>query len=173
MKKILLSLVFLVSAPVFACDEVCKREAAMEEHGETFPSYLTSDYCKDTSITFLLDARESLQSYKDENLPTGHKGGMRNIRNFLQQRKQWLLECDNYLQLTDQGRVFRDEATTQRIVDAIDAVAEELDRLIGVGRAIRLHESQVVGAQQRLENLFTAIDNHRTELQLRGQLVIR
>lgn len=173
MKKILLSLVFLACAPAFACDEVCKREAAMEDHGADFPSYLTSDYCQDTSVTFLLKARDSLQSYKEKNLPTGHKGGMRNIRDFLKQRKQWLLECDNYLQLTDQGRVFRNEETTQRIIDAVDAVAEELDRLIGVGRTIRLQESQVVGAQQRLEYLFTAIDNHRTELQLRGQLVIR
>lgn len=173
MKKILLGLIFFACAPVLACDESCKREAAMAEHGVKFPSYLNANYCQDTSVDFLLKARDSLQSYKEENLPTGHKGGMRNISRFLQQRKQWLAECDNYLELTGQGRVFRDEQTTQRIIKAIDAVSEELNRLIGTGTAIRLPESQIAGANQRLDLLFNAIDTHRTDLQLRGQLVIR
>lgn len=173
MKKLLLSLIFFACTPAMACDENCKREAAMTEHGVKFPSYLTANYCQDTSIDFLLKARDSLQSYKNDNLPTGHKGGMRNISRFLQQRKQWLAECDNYLQLTAQGRVFRDEKTTQRIIEAIDAVSKELDKLIGTGTTIRLPESQVAGASQRLDLLFNAIDSHRTDLQLRGQLVIR
>jgi len=173
MKKILLSLVLFVCMPALACDENCKRDAAMEEHGVKFAGYLNSGYCQDTSVDFLLRARASLQSYKDDNLPTGHKGGMRNIRNFLQQRKQWLLECDEYLQLTGQGRVFRDEATTQRIVDAMDAVSSKLEKLMNTGREVRLPSDQVAGADQRLDLLFNAIDTHRTDLQLRGQLVIR
>lgn len=173
MKKLLLILLFFACAPALACDETCKREAAMSEHGVEFPSYLTANYCQDTSVDFLLKARDSLQSYKEENLPTGHKGGMQNISRFLQQRKQWLAECDNYLKLTDQGRVFRDEQTTQQIINAIDAVSEELNKLINIGSALRLDESQVVSADQSLDLLFDAIDSHRTDLQLRGQLVIR
>ncbi|MDQ2075317.1 hypothetical protein [Marinimicrobium sp. ABcell2] len=173
MKKILWLLVPFLCAPAFACDETCKREAAMQEHGVRFSSYLTASYCRDTSVDFLLRARDSLANYKANNLPTGHKGGMRNIRNFLQQRKQWLAECDEYLRLTGQGRVFRDEATTQQILEAIDAVSNELERLMGSGSGVRVPQSQVAGADQRLDLLFTAIDHHRTELQLRGQLVIR
>src|SRR5690625_6817516 len=94
---------------------------------------ISASYCRDTSVDFLLRARDSLSSYQEKNLPTGHKGGMRNIRTFLQQRKQWLEECDQYLSLTGQGRVFRDEATTQQILDAIDAVSSELERLMGSG----------------------------------------
>ena len=155
MRKVLLLLVPLLSVAAFACDENCKRDAAMAEHD------------------FLLRARDSLANYQEKNLPTGHKGGMRNIRSFLQQRKQWLEECDQYLGLTSQGRVFRDDATTQQIIDAIDAVSNELERLMGSGTGVRVPESQVAGADHRLELLFGAMDNHRTELQLRGQLVIR
>lgn len=173
MRKVLLLLVPLLSTAAFACDENCKRDAAMAEHDIRFPSYLTASYCRDTSVDFLLRARDSLANYQQKNLPTGHKGGMRNIRNFLQQRKQWLEECDQYLGLTSQGRVFRDDATTQQIIDAIDAVSNELERLMGSGTGVRVPESQVAGADHRLELLFGAMDNHRTELQLRGQLVIR
>jgi len=173
MRKFLFLLIPFLSVTAFACDENCKRDAAMAEHDVRFPSYLTASYCRDTSVDFLLRARDSLSSYQEKNLPTGHKGGMRNIRTFLQQRKQWLEECDQYLSLTGQGRVFRDEATTQQILDAIDAVSSELERLMGSGTGVRVPQSQVAGADHRLELLFSAMDNHRTELQLRGQLVIR
>lgn len=173
MRKFLLLLIPFFAASAFACDETCKRDAAMAEHGVRFPSYLTTSYCRDTSVDFLLRARDSLANYQQNNLPTGHKGGMRNIRNFLQQRKQWLEECDQYLTLTSQGRVFRDEATTQKIIDAIDALTNELERLMGSGTGVRVPQSQVAGAEHRLELLFSAMDDHRTELQLRGLLVIR
>lgn len=159
--------------PALACDEQCKREAAMEEHDVKFSSYLTANYCTDTSVDFLLRARSSLEQYRDGRLETGHKGGMRNIRNFLQQRKQWLEECDEYLMLTGQGRVFRNEETTQQIFSSIDAVSAELERLIGSGSGIHVSVSQIGGAAQRFDHLFMVVDHHRTELQLRGQLVIR
>lgn len=173
MRKALFLLTLLLSATAFACDETCKRDAAMAEHGIRFPSYLTASYCRDTSVDFLIRARDSLANYQEKNLPTGHKGGMRNIRNFLQQRKQWLEECDQYLSLTSQGRVFRDEATTQSIIEAITSVSNELERLMGSGTGVRVPQSQIAGADHRLELLFDTMDNHRTELQLRGQLVIR
>ncbi|WP_027328887.1 hypothetical protein [Marinimicrobium agarilyticum] len=173
MKKLLLLIGLMVCLPATACDEDCKRQKAMEEHDVQFPSYLTANYCQDTSVTFLLRARESLQTYRDGQLSSGHKGGMRNISNFLKQRKQWLVECDEYLALTGQGRVFRNEATTQAIVAAIDSAIQELDRLVASGGGIHVAESQAEIAGQRLDQLFTAVDTHRTDLQLRGQLVIR
>ncbi|ROQ20592.1 hypothetical protein EDC38_1199 [Marinimicrobium koreense] len=173
MKKLFILLSLLVCLPSQACDETCKREAAMEEHGVKFPSYLTASYCQDTSVAFLLRARESLQSYRDEKLTSGHKGGMRNISNFLKQRKQWLEECDQYLALTGQGRVFRDEATTQNILTAIDSTTAELDRLVASGGGVHAPASQAEMAGVRMDQLFMVVDNHRTDLQLRGQLVIR
>src|SRR5690625_7281549 len=110
----------------------------MAEHDVRFPSYLTASYCRDTSVDFLLRARDSLSSYEEKNLPTGHKGGMRNIRTFLQQRKQWLEECDQYLSLTGQGREMRDEATTHEVLEAIYAVDRALEHLMvsGVGTRV-------------------------------------
>jgi len=159
--------------PALACNEECKREAAMEKHDVRFPSYLTANYCTDTSVDFLLRARSSLEQYRDGRLETGHKGGMRNIRNFLQQRKQWLQECDEYLVMTGQGRIFRNEETTQQIFASIESVSEELQRLIQSGSGVHVSISQIGGVTQRFDHLFMVVDHHRTELQLRGQLVIR
>lgn len=173
MKKLLLLIGLMVCLPAVACDEDCKREKAMAENDVQFPSYLSANYCQDTSVTFLLRARESLQKYRDGQLATGHKGGMRNISNFLKQRKQWLVECDEYLAMTNQGRIFRDDATTEAIMATIDATIKELDRLVASGGGIHVPESQAEIAGQRLDQLFIAVDTHRTDLQLRGQLVIR
>lgn len=173
MKKLFILFSLFVCLPSQACDETCKREAAMEEHGVTFASYLTASYCQDTSVDFLLRARESLQDYREGKLVTGHKGGMRNISRFLKQRKQWLEECDQYLALTGQGRVFRDETTTQNILTAIDATTAELDRLVASDGGVYAPESQSEMAGVRMDQLFMVVDNHRTDLQLRGQLVIR
>ena len=173
MKKymILLGVFFCHSA--LACDETCKREAAMTDHNITFPGYLTANYCQDTSVAFLLRGRDSLQNYRDGKLQTGHKGGMRNISQFLKQRKQWLEECDQYLALTGQGRIFRDEPTTQAIMAAIDATTSELDRLVASGGGVHVSAGQAEIAGTRMDQLFGQLDNHRTDLQLRGQLVIR
>lgn len=173
MKKIIPLLLMAFSLPALACDEDCKREKAMAEHNVSFSGYLNANYCQDTSVDFLLRARESLQNYRDGRLESGHKGGMRNIRNFLQQRKQWLQECDDYMRLTGQGRVFRDETTTQAIFAAMDSVSEELQRLMGSGGGVHVSAGQIGAATQRFEQLFMIVDAHRTDLQLRGQLVIR
>lgn len=173
MKNFIALFIVFFCTPAFACDEDCKREAAMAEHDIRFPSYLNASYCTDTSVDFLLRARSSLENYRDGRLETGHKGGMRNIRNFLQQRKQWLQECDEYLLLTGQGRVFRNAETTEQIFSSIDQVSEELQRLIGSGGGVNVSPSQLGNATQRFDHLFMVVDNHRTELQLRGQLVIR
>lgn len=173
MKKLTPLLLLFFCLPALACDEECKRNAAMEENDVTFPGYLTASYCQDTSVDFLLGARESLQKYREGKLESGHKGGIRNIRNFLQQRKKWLLECDNYLVLTGQGRVFKDEETTERIVSSIESVSRELERLMSVGSGIHVPATQLGGAGARFDQLFMVVDSHRTDLQLRGQLVIR
>ena len=174
MKKILALLVLsLWATQSMACDESCKRERAMKEHGVTFAGYLNADFCKTTSTDFLLRDFKSLQDYRGDRLLTGHKGGMNNIRKMLEQRKEWLAECDDYLKLTGQGRVFRDADTTDKIFASMDRVTKELNSLIYNGdRAVTVTQGVDI-AEQRFDNLFSLLDQHKTELQLRGQLVVR
>lgn len=143
----------------------------MAEHNVTFPSYLNSSYCKTTSVDFLVSARKSLQKYYDERLNSAHRGGARNIRNFIEQRKEWLQECDNYLSLIDQGRVFRTQNTTEEIFTAINTLTDELQHLIGIRRTPNEDGYELTAvARQRFDQVFKLIDAHRTDLQLRGLL---
>src|SRR5690606_12709505 len=93
-----------------------------------------SKYCKTTSVDFLIGARKSLQKYFDERLNSAHRGGIRNIRNFIEQRKEWLQECDNYLMLTNQGRIFRTGETTEQIFGAMSSLSDELNGLVKLPR---------------------------------------
>jgi hypothetical protein len=157
-----------------ACDEQCKREKAMADNGIQFPEYLTSRYCRDISVDFLMGTRNSLQEYRDERLERAHRGGMRNIRNFIEQRKEWLKECDQYLMLTGQGRIFRNAETTEKIFSAMDTVSKELQDLVnGLVYFVQGDGKQTDVAAQKFEALFHVVDEHKTDLQLRGQLVIR
>jgi len=173
MKRLLTLLFLFACLPATACDEECKRAQAEEEHDVDFPGYLNASYCQDTSIAFLLKARKSLGEYRQGQLKTGHRGGMRNIRNYLEQRKKWLMECDNYLLLTDQGRVFTDKETTEAVFAATDQAIEQLEKLMNSTNRVHVSEDLAETAGQRLDRLFSVVDNHRTELQLKGQLVIR
>jgi len=177
MKNLLLPLVMLLlasaSIQVNACDEDCKREQAMEQHNVVFPSYLNAKFCQTTSVDFLLRDYASLEKYRTERLPTGHKGGMNNIRKMLDQRKEWLTECDNYLRLTDQGRVFYNDETTKIVFAAIDKVSTELNSLVYNGSQEVIVSNGLDGAEYNFDNMLKVIEQHRTNLQLRGQLVIR
>lgn len=172
MNRLLCTLVLALIAPAsFACDETCLREKAMAEHQVTFPSYLDSKYCWTTSVDFLVNARKSLQKYHDERLNSAHRGGIRNIRNFLEQRREWLQECDNYLNLTKQGRVFRTKETTDQIFSAMNVLSAELQRMITLPRTPNEDGYALTeGSRQRFNQLFKLVDDHRVDLQLRGQL---
>ncbi|HEY7885711.1 MAG TPA: hypothetical protein VIC08_12280 [Cellvibrionaceae bacterium] len=161
------------SAQSLACDETCKREKAMQEHGVSFPGYLNADFCKTTSNDFLLRDIKDLEKYRSDHLLSGHKGGMNNIRKLLEQRKEWLIECDEYLRLTGQGRVFRNEETTEVIFTAIDRVTGQLNGMIYNGDRSVTVTSGIDVAEQRFDTLFNELEKHKTDLQLRGQLVIR
>jgi hypothetical protein len=172
MKKLACLLLLVFISPLsLACDETCAREKAMAEHQVKFPSYLDSKYCRTTTVDFLTTARRSLQQYLDERLDTAHRGGMRNIRNFIEQRREWLQECDQYLNLTNQGRIFRTKETTDQIFSSINSLSEELDRLIKIRRTAEEDPLELTtGARQKFQILFKNMDDHRTDLQLRGLL---
>lgn len=172
MKKILLIITLICFSPFsLACDETCKRAKAEAANNVKFASYLNQKYCKTTGVDFLLHGRKSLQNYRDKQLPTAHRGGAKNIRNFILQRKDWLEECDNYLQLTDQGRIFRDKESTEKILASMTSTAEELHKIMMRPRVeVESLELVTAPAGQKFDELFKNVDAHYLELQRRGLL---
>lgn len=171
--KALFLLVAVFSCSALACDEACKKAKAEQEHGVSFPSYLNAEFCRTTRLDFLLQDYASLEKYRTAQLPGGHKGGMNNIRKMLNQRKEWLVECDDYLRLTEQGRIFHDDATTEKIFAAIDKVSKQLNDLVYNGSKEIIVTNGLDIAQQDFDQMMQQLERHRTDLQLRGQLVNR
>ncbi|MCP8899184.1 hypothetical protein [Gilvimarinus xylanilyticus] len=159
------------AAPIYACDEDCKKANAEQEHGVKFASYLNQDFCRSTRADFLIQDYKSLAKYRADQLPGGHKGGMNNIRKMLDQRVDWLRECDDYLRLTDQGRIFRDRDTTDKIFKAMKGVSEELNNLVYNGSQDVIVTNGLDIAEQDFDQMLQLLDQHRTQMQLRGQLV--
>ncbi|PCK07409.1 MAG: hypothetical protein COA42_14455 [Alteromonadaceae bacterium] len=158
----------------FACDESCAREKAQTEHNAKFPSYLTWKFCENTATDFMTSAVNSLKSYQNKHLSTKYKGPMKNIRNFVNQRKEWLLECDGYLQATSKGRIFTDDKTTKAIFASMDTISGELKALIAGSTYTSddgSNDNSVIN--DKFEALFTRVDNHKNLLHLRGKLVVR
>ncbi|HTF97567.1 MAG TPA: hypothetical protein VL995_15610 [Cellvibrio sp.] len=172
MKRMLLTITLLSLAQLgFACDEACKRGKAETANNIKFATYLNAKYCKQTSNDFLMQGKKSLQAYKEKQLPTAHRGGAKNIRNFVLQRKDWLLECDKYLQLTEQGRIFRDKESTDKILGAMTTTAAELEKIMKRPKNdAEVLELVVAPASQRFDELFKLVDDHYLELQRRGLL---
>lgn len=172
MKKILLTIALLsLSQFSFSCDEACKRAKAEAANNVKFASYLNAKYCKSTGVDFLIQGRKSLQTYKDKQLPTAHRGGAKNIRNFILQRKDWLQECDTYLQLTEQGRIFRDKDSTDKIITAMNGTAAELEKIMKRPKAdVESLELVTAPAATKFDDLFKLVDAHYLELQRRGLL---
>ncbi|MBB3168143.1 hypothetical protein [Simiduia aestuariiviva] len=174
MKKIILALglVGLFAAPVtLACDEACQREKATKKTGEDFPKYLTWKYCEGIAGEFMTSTMKSLQSYTEKHLDVTRRRGMRNTQSYLEQRKDWLTECDNYMAATGKGRVFRDDKTTNNIMAAIDSVNAELGSLLsGVTYANEGGDDTQV-AQTKFDELFTLVDNHKNILLMKGHMI--
>jgi len=141
----------------------------------SFPSYLTEKYCNDIKLDFMTSSIKSLQHYKDKQLASRHRGGMRNIQRFLKQRQDWLQECDGYLSATSEHkRLFRNEATTDDIFDAINSVSNELGSLIaGVTYTEDPSGNNDTVVEEKFNQLFQLVEAHQTLLLLRGQVVYR
>lgn len=172
MKRILLAIALLALAQTgLACDEACKRAKAEAANNIKFGSHLSVKSCKSTATDFLIQTRRSLQTYRDKQLPTVHRGGARNIRSFIAQRKDWLLECDKYLELTDQGRVFRDKDTTDKIINSMTAVSDELHKIMRRPKNPAESKDLVAApAGLKFDELFQLMDEHYLDLQKRGLL---
>ena len=146
---------------------------ALADNG--FPNYLTEKYCNGIKLDFMTGSIKSLQNYRDKQLISQHRGGMRNIQRFLKQRQDWLQECDSYLSATStHKRLFRNEESTDEILDAINSVSNELGSLIaGVTYSDDAQDSSSSVAAEKFDHLFQLVENHQTLLLLRGQVVYR
>lgn len=169
---VLLVLVGLTLTPASqACNEDCKRAQAEAKNNTKYPSYLNLKYCQSTTQDFLLSARQSLQRYRDKQLPTAHRGGARNIRQYILQRRDWLQECETYMHALDAGNVFRQATTTQQIFTAMNKVADELHNIMQrKENKAEVKELVIAPAAEAFDRLFTQVDSHIQDLQLRGLL---
>lgn len=157
-----------------ACDENCKREEAQATHSVKFPSYLTWNFCGDTRSQFMASAVRSMEKYRDGKIDTRYKGPLKNIKGFVNQRKEWLAECDNYLKLTGRGRIFDDEKTTKAIFGAMDSVTNELGALIaGATYSSDVGDDSSSQVRNRFDSLLKLVDDHKTLMHLKGRYVSR
>ncbi|GAB1256919.1 hypothetical protein NBRC116494_14210 [Aurantivibrio plasticivorans] len=174
MKKLFgLSFLLALAFPVFACDEACQRDRAEALQGSEFPGYLSWKFCEDTKASFVEGDVRSLEKYRDTRINIQHKRRMKNIQNFVEQRKEWLVECDNYFVATKNGRIFQDDKTTQEIFSAMDDVASELASAINgvtyVAESEETAPTAIIGG--KFDSLFKMVDDHKTVMMLKGQFV--
>ncbi|WP_045861366.1 hypothetical protein [Teredinibacter purpureus] len=157
------------------CDEQCLKAKAETDNNVTFPAYLSWKHCDDTRMDFMTSSMSSLDNYKTHHFNTRYKGGMRNIQNFVIQRKEWMVECDQYFQLTGKKRIFEDTKTTKEIFSAMDALTKELGDLIAGAtytNELGQDDSQSV-INERFDYLLQRVDEHKTLMHLKGRYVNR
>lgn len=137
-----------------------------------FPSYLTDKYCNNLKLDFMSADTKSLQAYREKQLAKRHPGGMNNIRKFIDQRQEWLQECENYLSTVKGQHLFRDEDTTTRVFQSMTLLSSELDALVkGVTYSSVEGDTSVVA--QKFDQLIQLIDEHDTLMRIKGQMVYR
>ncbi|MGH1469834.1 MAG: hypothetical protein ACRBCS_01470 [Cellvibrionaceae bacterium] len=173
-KKLLGTCALLVIAlPAFSCDEACQKDKASAKHNIELPGYLSWKFCDDTKASFMEGDISSLENYKNKRLNVQHRNRMKNIKSFIEQRKEWLQECDQYFDLTNHGRIFIDAKTTKSIFAAMDSVSKELGALIGgvtyVSEGVDQDENQIIAG--KFDNLFKLVDAHKTQSMLKSQFV--
>ena len=174
--KILATIIFAVmvfiSPSALSCDEQCLRDKAQAKHNVKFPKYLTWEYCDSITMEFMTGAVRSLDNYRTNHLSTRFKGPLRNTKSFIEQRKIWLEECDEYLTVTKELRVFEDEKTTKAIFASMDSVTSELGALIN-GASYSSMEDENLVINEKFDDLFKRIDDHKTLMHLKGRYVFR
>lgn len=170
MNKLFITVALLMLSQLgFACDEACKRANVESAKSIKFPSYLNVKYCQSTANDFLLNTRKSLQTYRDKQLVTAHRGGAKNIRNFIMQRHDWLRECDSYMEQLEIGNVFRQKETTEKIFKSMTDTSAELYKVMMRPKNPNEDIIMVIApAEARFDEMFQLLDEHVIELQKRG-----
>ncbi|QIL89434.1 hypothetical protein GNX18_06395 [Microbulbifer sp. SH-1] len=156
----------LVAAAI-ACFIATGKAGATSSH----PAYLNDAYCESLVEQFVDSGMRSLGKYINENFKPEYKGGIRNTINFLNQRAEWLGECDSYLSDTADSRVFHDEQNTKAIFEAMDALAKEL-QLVREG----VEYPDAAGnnnprpfVKSRFDTLAKLVDQHHTRMLMKKQ----
>jgi len=162
----------LVANIASACDESCKREQAEAKLGKKFPSYLSLQYCDGLKRDFMNIDMTSLQSYSSKHFNTKFSGPIRNIIELIDQREEWLGECDEYVTATRSERIFYDQKTTAAVFDQMAIIRKELKDVLGGVRYTSAtgDETKEIVAE-KFEALFVAIDNHKNLMHLKGKYV--
>lgn len=172
--KIIITLVTLIASSAYGCDEACKKAEAESKHKIEFPGYLSWKFCDETRIDFITSDMGSLENYSSKHFDTRYKGGMRNIKKFLEQRISWLQECNQYMSMTGKGHIFENAKTTKAIFASMKAVSKELGDLInGVTYSSELGDGTSAVMKEKFEKLITKVDDHKNLMALRGDLVYR
>lgn len=177
MKNTLIAVALMILAlPAFACDEACRKLDAEQTTGKKLPGYLSWKSCDETKESFLTTTMRSLQKFNDKQLDgsdegTRRKAAMRNTQKYIDTQKEWLVECDDYLQATKKGRIFTDDKTTTKIFGDIDNIsAELLAQMKGANytNAITGADNSAEISAEKFEALFTAVQMHIDKANLRG-----
>ncbi len=164
----------LAAQGTYACDESCKREQAETKLSKQFPSYLTWSYCDGLKHDFMTVDINSLQSYSTKHFNTTYKGPIKNIIKVIDQRQEWLSECDTYTTATRDERIFYDKKTTDAVFAQMDAIKKELnDVLEGVRYSSGSGDETTKIVQERFESLFVSVDNHKNLMHLKGKYVYK
>jgi len=171
---LLLALISSITFSAHACDETCKREQVLANTGAEFPSYLTWGYCDGLKHDFMSVDVNSLQSYSTKHFNTKYKGPIKNIIRLIDQRKEWLQECDGYVTATRGERIFYDDKTTKSIFEKMDRAKKELTDVLGGVRysSFEGDETHKI-VSEHFETLFVAIDDHKNLMHLKGKYVYK
>lgn len=157
--------------PLIAAVVTCLFTAGNAGATSSHPAYLNDAYCESLVEQFVDSGMRSLGKYINENFKPEYKGGIRNTINFLNQRAEWLGECDSYLSDTADSRIFFDEKNTTAIFEAMDALAKEL-QLVREG----VEYPDAAGnnnprpfIKSRFDTLATLVDQHHTRILMKKQ----
>lgn len=163
------------STATYACDdEQCLKEAAEAKHDIQFPGYLSWSYCDDLRMDFMTTSVRSLENYQSNHFDMRYRGGMRTIVKFIEQRQEWLKECDEYLTHTGKAPIFEDAETTAKVYKAMDRVKKELNDLSrGVTYSASINQSPKDVINDRFNELFTVVEDHKTLMHMKGKYVFR
>lgn len=173
MQSILVLAAVLFAAPMTqACDEQCKREAAETKNASEFPSFLTWNYCEGLKRDFMSVDISSLQSYSGKHFNTKYKGPIKNIIKLIDQRKDWLKECDVYISQTTDKRLFDDKKTTDAVFANMQTIKSELEAVLsGVTySSVQGDETKKI-VTEKFQALFQTIDDHNNLMHLKGKYV--
>jgi len=166
----------VLAIPAFASDEATIKAEAELKTGQKLPGYLSWSYCDEIKQEFLTSSMRSLQKFNDKQLAgsdanTRRDASLRNTQKYIEARKEWLYECDNYLQVTGKGRIFKDDDTTVKIFGNISSINDELvAQMQGDDRfnAVTGEDTSAQVAAEKFEALFTSIQLHIDKANLRG-----